>query len=114
MPDALRAADAVLAFTDYEASPMIVKEALACERPIAATDVGDLRERFAALPALHLAAPDPLYAAQAARDALAAPPPTGGRDAILAQGLTLDRVASRLVDLYNDLLAHPPAGVSRR
>lgn len=44
MPWCYSAADALLLCSDYEGSPTSIKEALACNRPVVATDVGDVGE----------------------------------------------------------------------
>ena len=46
MPWCYSAADAMLLCSDREGSPTSVKEALACNLPVVATDVGDVRELF--------------------------------------------------------------------
>ena len=46
MPWYYSAADAMLLCSDREGSPTSVKEALACNLPVVATDVGDVRELF--------------------------------------------------------------------
>lgn len=42
----LNAADALLMTSDWEGSPTIVQEALACNLPVVSVDVGDVRERL--------------------------------------------------------------------
>jgi glycosyltransferase involved in cell wall biosynthesis len=44
MPCYYSAADAMILCSDHEGSPTSVKEALACNLPVVATDVGDVRE----------------------------------------------------------------------
>ena len=50
MPYYYNAADAVLISSKREGSPNAVREALACNRPVVATDVGDIREHLDGLP----------------------------------------------------------------
>lgn len=50
MPYYYNAADAVLITSKREGSPNAVREALACNSPVIATDVGDIREHLDGLP----------------------------------------------------------------
>ncbi len=104
MPDALRAADVLLVLSDYEASPTVVKEALACERPVVATDVGDLRERYGDLPGVRITEPKPDAIAEAIEQVLAAPVEYGGRRRIRDLGLSLEATAARILSCYRSLL----------
>ena len=46
VPLYLSGADCLMLTSDYEGSPNIIKEALACNLPIVSVDVGDVRERL--------------------------------------------------------------------
>ncbi|MCL5269168.1 MAG: glycosyltransferase [bacterium] len=107
MPEAMRAADVILTPTDYEASPVAVREALATGRPVVSTDVGDVKERFGDLPGVFICdwtADD--VARQLAR-AIAAGACPGGRERLRAQELGLDQVARRVLAVYEDVLTQP-------
>lgn len=105
MPVYMNAADVVVQASRYEASPMVVKEALACERPLVSTDVGDVRALCDGLPGCFVTPLDPDGLAGSIRAALAldglAP---GGRARILERGLTVPAVARRYVDVYRETL----------
>jgi len=58
MPTLFNAADVLLLTSDREGSPNTVKEAMACNLPVVATDVGDVRSRLDGVANSHVAAID--------------------------------------------------------
>lgn len=104
VPEWLNAADVLLLTSLHEGSPNTVKEALACDRPVVSTDVGDVRERLAGLEGCWVADPDPADLADklAAVHRLPVPRSVAGRSAMAE--LSLDAVARRIADFYHELL----------
>jgi teichuronic acid biosynthesis glycosyltransferase TuaC len=101
MPVYLNAADVVVQTSRFEASPMVVKEALACERPLVSTAVGDVPELCRDLTGCLICGLDSEDIARTIESALAlqgeAP---GGRARLAERRLTLGAVAGRYADLY--------------
>lgn len=107
MPDTIKASDAILIPTDYEASPTIVKEALACERPVVSTDVGDVIECYANLPGVLICAWSIVDVAEKLAQALRIEIPFGGRTRLRELELDTDQVARRVFEVYRTLLVQP-------
>src|SRR5262249_62317038 len=59
MPLEMSACDALVLTSLHEGSPMVVKEALACNIPVVSVDVGDVAERMRGNPACRLVPPEP-------------------------------------------------------
>lgn len=99
MPLYYNAADVVLQTSFYEGSPTVVKEALACEIPLVSTDVGDTQAVIQGVPRCSVCRDDPNELADAVLqcEGLRA---TGGRDRLLALGLSLEQTARKLIRVY--------------
>ncbi|WP_336023554.1 glycosyltransferase family 4 protein [Halobellus salinisoli] len=95
MPVLMNAADAVLLTSKREGSPNTVKEAMACNVPVIATDVGDLAERLEPISRSAVSDDDTALAAALA-ETLRAGERSDGREAIAEIGLQrqLDRLES--------------------
>lgn len=104
MPDTLKAADVILHPTDFEASPTVIKEALACERPVVATDTGDVREGYGDLPGVLICDWTAEDVARNLEQALTAQTPYGGRERLEKLELDLDQVARRVLAVYEQVL----------
>ena len=100
VPIRINAADCLL-FTsrEDEGSPNIVKETLACHRPVVSVDVGDVRERIEGIPGCHLALADPADLAAKLRAVVDGPRRVDSAEAI--EPLTLERVAHRVRAVYD-------------
>ena len=99
----LNAVDAVLMTSDFEGSPVTVKEALACATPVVSVPVGDVPAVLAGLPGCEIAPRDPDQLAAAAIRALEA-----GRDDALcrrAEEFSRRRAGGRLILVYENVLS---------
>ncbi|HQG76600.1 MAG TPA: glycosyltransferase family 4 protein [Bacteroidales bacterium] len=99
---------AVLLLTSrWEGSPNIVKEAMACNCPVVATDVGDVRWLFGNEPGYFITGFEPEDVAKNLRLALDFSKRcrrTNGRQRIIELGLDSDTVAKKLISLYSQVL----------
>lgn len=95
VPRYMNAADALLLTSKREGSPNTVKEALACNCPVIATDVGDVAERLDGV-AHSTAASDDAELADALVETLRAGERSDGREAIshLSRENQLDQIES--------------------
>lgn len=103
VPDILNKADVVLLTSKWEGSPNVVKEAMACNCPVVATNVGDVAWLFGDEPGYFLTGFDPVVVAEKIRMALAFADKEGkirGRARIRKLGLDSETVARRVVDVY--------------
>jgi glycosyltransferase involved in cell wall biosynthesis len=98
IPLEMNACDVLVLTSISEGSPMVVKEALACNLPIVSVDVGDVAERIDGVAACRIVPPDAAAAAEAIAEILASGARSNGRRAV--EALSLPRVAERLVEIY--------------
>lgn len=100
----MNAADVIVQTSLFEASPMVIKEALATGTPIVTTDVGDVKEVIGNTPGCYIVPPIPDKIAEAIIQALSFKGKTSGKERIERLGLTLDKVADKLVNIYQSLV----------
>jgi len=104
MPLYYNVGDVVLQTSLYEASPTVVKEALACEVPMVLTDVGDTREVVEGVPHYWVCPEDPRELANRIIE-VNGHRPAGARDQLLKKGLSLEQVAQRVIQVYGGVLS---------
>lgn len=101
IPTFMNAADAMLLTSRREGSPNTIKEALACNLPIVATDVGDVRERLSKVEPSFVGDRD-----EDLVDALATVLDGGersnGRETV--SHLSVERMGERLIDVYQGVI----------
>jgi glycosyltransferase involved in cell wall biosynthesis len=100
----LSACDLFALPTKSEGSPQALKEAMACNCPIVATDVADIKHLLGDLEGHYLCSFDPKDVAEKVEKALAFNSRTKGRERIIELGLTNDLVAKKLVEIYTQIL----------
>jgi teichuronic acid biosynthesis glycosyltransferase TuaC len=103
LPLYMDACDVLLLVSDAEGSPMVVKEAMACNLPIVSTPVGDVPQVIAGTRGCYLCSQEPADIAAKLEAALASPGRSDGRQRV--QHLELGRVALRVVAVYQQALA---------
>jgi glycosyltransferase involved in cell wall biosynthesis len=107
VPFYMNASDVVILTSLWEGSPNVIKEAMACSRPVISTDVGDVRWLFGQEPGHFLTSFDPEEIAAAIKVALNFSDKfgrTNGRERIIELGLDSESVAKQIVALYESVL----------
>jgi teichuronic acid biosynthesis glycosyltransferase TuaC len=102
VPTWINASDAVLLTSTHEGSPNAVKEALACNVPVVAVDVGDVRQRLERVKGCFLAAPSAEDLAAKLTLVLSAGGRVDGRPSLA--GISRERTAERLREIYQTVL----------
>lgn len=107
MPRYMSAANVVVQVSEIEASPMVVKEAMAVNVPMVTTAAGDAGEIIGDTPGYYICSPSPEDVALKIRQALEFEGRVRGRERIVELGLSLEQVARRYLQIYNRLLGRP-------
>lgn len=105
MPRYMCASDVVIHPSRFEASPMVIKEAMACSVPVVSSDTGDARTVIGDTAGCHICALDPEDIARKIETALRFGRPTTGRERIIELELGLNQVAENIRLIYEDLLS---------
>ena len=98
MPLYYNAADCLLVASDYEGSPMVVKEAMACNLPVVSVDVGDVVERLAGVSPSAIVARDPAALGDAVVDMISLGCRSNGRE--MMRDLSEEAIAAKIVSIY--------------
>ncbi len=100
----LNACDFLLLTSIREGSPQIIKEAMACNCPIIATDVGDIKARIKGVEGCYITSFSEDEIAEKIQLLLKSGQRTNGRNKLLEQGMDLDSVATKIFTIYNSIL----------
>ena len=101
MPTYFNAADALLLTSEHEGSPNAVKESLACNLPVIATDVGDVADRLDGLRHSHVGRSD-AELIDGLVDTLRSDGRPRGRGTV--RGISRRRTGERLLALYREVV----------
>lgn len=104
----LNSADVFVLSSFMEGSPNVIKEAMACSRPIVSTPVGDVDWVLGDTEGCYLASFDPSDFADKIKKSLLFAEQKGkteGRKRILALGLDSESVAKRIIEVYEKVLS---------
>ena len=101
----MNAADCLLITSHREGSPQVIKEAMACGTPIVSVDVGNVKEVISGTEGCYFAERNPDDIAAKIKMALDFKGKTNGRQRIIDLGLSNDRVAKKLIEVYHKVLA---------
>jgi len=107
IPNILNAADVVLLTSRWEGSPNVIKESMACNCPIVATNVGDIAWLFGNAPGHFLTSFSPADVADKIHEALKFSEDVGsttGRERLLELGLDSETIAKRINGIYEEVL----------
>jgi glycosyltransferase involved in cell wall biosynthesis len=102
IPLYMNACDVLLLVSNAEGSPMVIKEAMACNLPIVSVPVGDVAEVIGGTDGCYLCRQDPADVAEKLVFALSNIKRTQGREKI--RQFEQDGTARRIVALYRDVL----------
>lgn len=105
MPYYICAADVIVLASQCEASPMVIKEAMACNVPIVSTDVGDVKKVIGDTEGCYLCQRNAQDVAEKIEKALEFNTTTNGRDRILTLGLGLSHISRKIIEAYEGLIS---------
>ncbi len=94
--------DLLLLPTKSEGSPQIIKEAMACNCPIVATDVADIKELTGGIEGCYITDFNPENVASSLRKAISYNKRTNGRDLMIKYDNSI--IVKKIIEIYNQVL----------
>jgi len=104
VPLYMNASELLLMTSEWEASPVTIREALACELPVVSTDVGDVRPLVENIAGCYVVDDRTEPIARALGKVLAGDRRVEARERI--ERYSLENTARQIVDVYRELIGH--------
>jgi glycosyltransferase involved in cell wall biosynthesis len=105
IPIYINASALVLLCSDSEGSPMVVKEALACNVPIVSVDVGDVKARIEGVNYCYITEQDSGKLADAVKEILNRPGcRSNGRERLIHDGIDSESIIRKLLHIYKSIV----------
>lgn len=104
VPNFLNSSSIILLCSIWEGSPNVIKEAMACNCPIVATDVGDIKWVIGQTKGCYITSFDPEDVAEKIQMALGFNNRTQGRNRILELGLDSENIANKIIEVYKEVI----------
>lgn len=104
VPLLLNAADALLLCSNSEGSPMIIKEAMACNLPIVSNDVGDVSERISKVSGCYIVEQNSHIMANTLALCLTSGKLSNGRKILENDKLSEEEISFKVINLYKEVL----------
>ena len=102
VPEFMNACDALVLVSNGEGSPMVIKEAMACNLPIVSVPVGDVPEVIKGTDGCYLCSQDPADVAEKLLMAVNRPNRTNGREKI--RNMDRSVIAKRIMAVYQEVI----------
>jgi len=102
MPIYFGAADCLLVTSDWEGSPTVIKEALACNLPVVSVNVGDAAERLGGVTPSAIVARDPAKLGAAIAEIVGSCKRSNGREAVIS--LSEHQEVERIRSVYEAVI----------
>ena len=104
VPILFNAADCFLLTSEWEGSPNVVKEAMACCLPVVSVDVGDVRERLRHVHPSSIVSRDPRELGRALARLLDKPVRSNGHE--MVREVSAEAMAVKVLSLYGEVMHH--------
>ena len=101
---AMNAANSFLMTSHREGSPQVVKEAMVCGTPVVSVNVGDVKDLTSGIAGCYIASHDANDIAQKLESAFSFQGKTNGYQRIIDRNLSNEKIAQRILDIYNLVL----------